>query len=154
MTGALHRTGSAILASTSPPLPGYLVAATERSISVRVGDGTTWTFHRTDVLDIARWDAATAQGSCEGRPVLVRVRSGATADFTRRRRVEVTDRPLTLSPDHSPARGDDELRELTEIWARGLDLTTRPGAGGATMTCCQTRSHLGSDDGIACDSLD
>ncbi|MGW5112038.1 hypothetical protein [Nocardia sp. NPDC004123] len=121
---------------------------------MRVGDGTTWTFHRTDVLDITRWDAATAQGSCDGRPVLVRVRSGATADFTRRRRVEVTDRPLTLSPDHSPARGDDELRALTEIWARGLDLTTRPGAGGATMTCCQTRSHLGSDDGIACDSLD
>ncbi|BEK88945.1 hypothetical protein [Nocardia seriolae] len=152
MTGALHRTGSTALASTSPPLPGYLVAATERSISVRVGDGT-WTFHRTDVLDITRWDAAAA-GSCEGRPVLVRVRSGATADFTQRRRVELTDRPLTLAPDHSPARGDDELGRLTEIWARGLDLTTATGVGGATMTCCQTRSHHGSDDGIACDSLD
>ncbi|MTE15271.1 hypothetical protein [Nocardia aurantiaca] len=153
MTGALHRTGSTTLVGTSPPLPGYLVAATARSISVRVDDGT-WTFHRADVLDITRWDAAAAQGSCEGRPVLVRVRSGATADFTRRRRVEVTDRPLTLSPDQSPARGDDELRELTEIWARGLDLTSQPGVGGATMTCCQTRSHRGSDDGIACDSLD
>ncbi|GAB0102693.1 hypothetical protein JMUB6875_16630 [Nocardia sp. JMUB6875] len=153
MTGALHRSGSTAVASTSPPLPGYLVAATERSISLRVGDGT-WTFHRTDVLDIARWDTATTPGSCEGRPVLVRVRSGATADFTQRRRVELTDRPLTLAPDLSPARGEDELRRQTEIWARGLELTTRPGVGGATMTCCQTRSLHGSDDGIACDSLD
>ncbi|GAB2513857.1 hypothetical protein [Nocardia heshunensis] len=153
MTGALHRTGSTAAVSTSPPLPGYLVAATERSISVRVGDGT-WTFHRTDVLDITRWDTAAAQTGCEGRPVLVHVRSGATADFTQRRRVQVTDRPLTLAPDLSPARGDDELLRETEIWARGLELTTSPGVGGATMTCCQTRSHRGSDDGIACDSLD
>ncbi|MEC3953108.1 hypothetical protein VMT65_08710 [Nocardia sp. CDC153] len=153
MTGALHRTGTTGLTSTSPPLPGYLVAATERSISVRVGDGT-WTFHRTDVLDITRWDTASAQGSCEGRPVLVHVRPGTTADFTQRRRVEITDRPLTLTADLSPARGDDELRRETEIWARGLELTTAPGVGGATMTCCQTRSYRGSDDGIACDSLD
>ncbi|MFE3795449.1 hypothetical protein KHQ06_27065 [Nocardia tengchongensis] len=153
MTGALHRTGSATLASTSPPLPGYLVAATERSISVRVGDGT-WTLDRTDVLDIVERDAASAQSGCEGRPVLVRVRSGATADFTQRRRVEVTDRPLTLAPEQSPARGDDELARQTEIWARGLELTAGPGVGGATMTCCQTRSQHGSDDGIACDSLD
>ncbi|WP_405494261.1 hypothetical protein [Nocardia sp. NBC_00511] len=152
MTGALHRTGSATLASTSPPLSGYLVAATELSISVRVADGT-WTFHRADILDIAHWDAA-APASSEGKPVLVRVRGGVTADFTQRRRVELTDRPLTLAPDQSPARGDDELRRLTESWARGLELTAAPGVGGATMTCCQTRSLHGSDDGIACDSLD
>lgn len=153
MTGALHRPGSTAIATTAPPLPGYLVAATERSISVRVSDGT-WTFRRADILDLTDWEVAAAQGICDGRPVLVRIRNGATADFTQRRRIELTDRPLTLPQDHSPVRGDDELARLTETWARGLELTPDPGVGGATMTCCQTRSHHGSDDGTACDSLD
>ncbi|QLY28689.1 hypothetical protein [Nocardia huaxiensis] len=153
MTGALHPSASATVGSTAPPLSGYLVAATDRHISVRVADGT-WTFRRADVLSLTDWESAAAQGICEERPVLVRVRSGTVADFTQRRRVELVDRPLTLPQDHTPARGDDELQRLTEIWARTLELTTRPGVGGATMTCCQTRSHNGSDDGAACDSLD
>ncbi|WP_067701300.1 hypothetical protein [Nocardia jejuensis] len=162
MTGALHRPGSTTLTAAAPPLPGYLVAATERHISVRVSDGT-WTFCRADVLDLTDWDAAapdvsardvSARDVSEGRPVLVRLRNGATADFTQRRRIELTERPLSLAQELSPARGDEELRRLTETWARGLELTPHPGAGGATMTCCQTRSLHGSDDGIACDSLD
>lgn len=153
MTGALRPPASATVGTTAPPLSGYLIAATDRHLTVRVSDGT-WTLRRADVLDLTDWEIAAAQGFCEGRPVLVRVRHGATADFTQRRRVELTDRPLTRPQDHSPARGDEELQELTEAWARGLELTTRPGVGGATMTCVQTRSHSGSDDGAACDSLD
>ncbi|MEV6769402.1 hypothetical protein AB0N05_12335 [Nocardia sp. NPDC051030] len=153
MTGALHRPGSTGIATTAPPLPGYLVAATERHISVRVSDGT-WTFCRADVLDLTDWEVAAAQRICDGRPVLVRVRNGTTADFTQRRRIELTERPLSLTQEQSPARGDEELHRLTETWARGLELTPHPGIGGATMTCCQTRSLHGSDDGIACDSLD
>ncbi|MEU0539545.1 hypothetical protein [Nocardia sp. NPDC005978] len=153
MTGALRPPASTIVASTAPPLSGYLIGATDRHLTVRVTDGT-WTLRRADILDLTDWEVAAAQGFCEGRPVLVRVRAGATADFTQRRRIELTDRPLTLPQDHTPARGDDELQALTEAWARGLEIGTRPGIGGATMTCCQTRSHNGSDDGAACDSLD
>ncbi|UGT43456.1 hypothetical protein LTV02_08750 [Nocardia yamanashiensis] len=153
MTGALHRSTSAPPGAIAPPLSGYLVAATDRHVSVRVSDGT-WTFRWSDIVEVTDWDIAVAQGSCEGRPVLVRVRDGVTADFTQRRRIERTERPLTLPQQYSPARGDDELRRLTEIWARGLELAPAPGIGGATMTCVQTRSHNGSDDGVACDSLD
>lgn len=153
MTGALHHLASPPIDATAPPLSGYLVASTDKHISVRVTDGM-WTFRRTDVLDLTDWEVAAAQGICEGRPVLVRVRNGATADFTQRRRIELTERPPTLPLAYSPTRGDDELRELTEAWARGLELTAGPGVGGATMTCCQTRSLNGSDDGVACDSLD
>ncbi|MFC9997325.1 hypothetical protein [Nocardia sp. NPDC127526] len=153
MTGALRPPAWTSVAGIAPPLSGYLVAATDRHISVRVSDGT-WTFRRADIIDLTDWEIESTQGFCEGRPVLVRVRTGATADFTVPRRIELVDRPLTIPQDHTPARGDEELRELTEIWARALELTTRPGIGGATMTCCQTRSQHGSDDGAACDSLD
>ncbi|MBF6182308.1 Uncharacterised protein [Nocardia otitidiscaviarum] len=161
MTGALRPrvsappgTAAPPTATASPPLPGYLVDATERHIRVRVTDGT-WTFRWADVLALTDCEFG-AQGPRLGdaRPVLVRVRAGATADFTQRRRIELTERPLTLPQDHTPTRGDDELARLTESWARRLELTTGPGIGGATMTCCQTRSHSGSDDGAACDSLD
>ncbi|MFB7716035.1 MULTISPECIES: hypothetical protein [unclassified Nocardia] len=153
MTGALHHLASAHIDATAPPLSGYLVASTERYISVRVSDGT-WTFRRADVLDLTAREVVAPQGICEGSPVFVRVRNGTTADFTQRRRVELTERPPTIPADYSPARGDEELQALTEAWARGLELTAHPGVGGATMTCCQTRSLHGSDDGIAADSLD
>ncbi|WP_330180420.1 hypothetical protein OHB26_28935 [Nocardia sp. NBC_01503] len=153
MTGALHHLASAHIDATAPPLSGYLIASTDRHISVRVTDGT-WTLNRADVLDLTEREVAAAQGICEGRPVFVRVRNGATADFTQRRRIELTERPPTIPQDYSPARGDDELAALTEVWARGLELTPNPGVAGATMTCVQTRSLRGSDDGIAADSLD
>lgn len=121
---------------------------------VRVTDGI-WTFRWSDVLALTDCEPqALGLRADEARPVLVRVREGTTADFTQRRRIALTERPMTLPQDHTPARGDDQLARLTERWAHRMDLTTRPGVGGATMTCCQTRSHNGSDDGTACDSLD
>ncbi|NNH68628.1 hypothetical protein HLB23_01815 [Nocardia uniformis] len=161
MTGALRPPVSAPLgtaappaAITAPPLPGYLVDASEREISVRVTDGI-WTFRWADVLALTECDLeAPGQRTDDARPVLVRVREGTTADFTQRRRIALIDRPMTLPQDHTPTRGDEQLARLTENWARRMDLTTRPGVGGATMTCCQTRSQHGSDDGTACDSLD
>ncbi|MFI6865993.1 hypothetical protein [Nocardia sp. NPDC050406] len=161
MTGALRPSISAPpgtaappAAITAPPLPGYLVDATERHVVVRVTDGT-WTFRWADVVALTDCDLEARDPRLgDDRPVLVQVREGTTADFTQRRRITLTDRPMTLPQDHTPTRGDDQLARLTETWARRMDLTTRPGVGGATMTCCQTRSHSGSDDGTACDSLD
>ncbi|RDI55657.1 hypothetical protein [Nocardia mexicana] len=133
-----------------PPLPGYLVAESDRTISVRVGEGT-WTFDRADVLSVddRRDDDARA-----GRPVRVWVRPGATADFTQRRRIDLTDRPMTLPHRRSPAQSDEALRRLTDEWARALRLPSTPGIGGATSTFCQTMTSARSDDGTACDSLD
>ncbi|WP_280382599.1 hypothetical protein [Nocardia wallacei] len=78
-----------------PPLPGYLVAESDHTISVRVGEGT-WTFDRADVL---RLDDHSGGAD---HPVRVWVRPGATADFTQRRRIDLTDRPMTL-PHRPPA---------------------------------------------------
>jgi hypothetical protein len=120
-----------------------------------VNEGT-WTFDRSDVLgiDLVGSPAAHADGDPAARPVRVRIRAGATADFTRRLRIELTDRPMTLPQQHSPARGDDLLARLTERWARDLQLPTDPAVGGVTMTRSQTRSFARSDDAMACDSLD
>ncbi len=138
---------------TVPPLSGYLVAETDTAISLRVGDGT-WTFDRSDVLDVTDGEHTEPAGWPAGRRVSVRIRPGATADYTRRLRVELTERPMTLAPQPSVVPGDDALTRLTESWLRRMRLDARPGISGATMTCCQTRSHAHSDDGAACDSLD
>lgn len=142
----------------APLLSGYLIAESARAVSVRVSEGT-WTFDRADVLDIdtlgadapgpdiPRADPATGQGD---RPVRVRIRPGATADFTQRLRIDLTERPMTLAQQHSPARGDDQLARQTERWARTLRL---PGTGTA-MTRSHTLSFAGSLDAMACDSLD
>ncbi|MGF6884554.1 hypothetical protein ABIA39_005789 [Nocardia sp. GAS34] len=142
----------------APLLSGYLIAESAGAVSVRVSEGT-WTFDRADVLDIdplgadapgadiPRTDPATGQG---GRPVRVRVRAGATADFTRRLRIDLTERPMTLAQQHSPARGDDQLARQTERWARSLHLS----GTGAAMTRSHTLSYAGSLDAMACDSLD
>ncbi|MBF6170925.1 hypothetical protein IU476_05490 [Nocardia blacklockiae] len=137
----------------APPLSGYLVAESEHTLGIRVGEGT-WTFDRADVLSIEDTGGDGSLSEVPGRPVRVWIRSGATADFTQRRRIELTDRPMTLARRHSPALGDDLLRRLTEDWARALRLPTTPGVGGATFTFCQTRTSARSDDGTACDSLD
>ncbi|MBF6331210.1 hypothetical protein [Nocardia transvalensis] len=134
-----------------PPLSGYLVTESEQSLRVRVSDGI-WTFDRADILAVERADRTPADSG--EKPVRVRIRPGTTADFTRRVRIELTERPMTVPREHSPARGDDMLARLTEKWARGLQLATTRGVGGATFTYCQTRTDARSDDGTACDSLD
>jgi hypothetical protein len=146
-----HREGA-------PLLSGYLIAESAGAVSVRVSEGT-WTFERADVLDIdalgadtpgpdtPRADPATEQTD---RPVRVRIRAGATADFTRRVRIDLTERPMTLAQQHSPARGDDQLARQTERWARSLRLS----GTGAAMTRSHTLSFAGSLDAMACDSLD
>ncbi|WP_024805256.1 hypothetical protein [Nocardia sp. BMG51109] len=144
-----------------PPLSGYLTAESEHTVSVRVGEGT-WTFDRADILRLDVPESGRSDGGrpeapgrpSADRPVRVWVRPGATADFTQRRRIDLVDRPMTLARPHSPARGDDLLRRLTEVWARRLRLPGTPGIGGATFTYCQTRTSARSDDGTACDSLD
>lgn len=130
-------------------LTGVLLDDHTEAVRVRVDDGT-WTFDRHDVLGIREhtgWSGAPAG------TVLVDIRPGATADFTRRLRIDVGERPLTLAAPPSPAFGDTQLRRLTESWARRLHLADSPSLP-ATFTCAQTRSHNGSDDGIHCDSLD
>ncbi|MCM6775565.1 hypothetical protein NDR87_15185 [Nocardia sp. CDC159] len=138
------------LHTATPPLSGSLVAESERSVSVRVTDGV-WTFDRADVLSIVETDGAPTTSE---RPVRVRIRSGATAEFTRRLRIDLTERPMTLGHPPSPARGDELLARLTTDWARELRLPATPGVGGATFTYIQTKTDARSDDGTACDSLD
>lgn len=130
-------------------LAGVLLGDGEGVVRIRVADGT-WTFDRGDVLGIR------AHGGRSGVPtgaVLVDIRPGATADFTRRLRIDVGERPLTLAATPSPAFGDTQLRRLTETWMRQLQLTDSPHHP-ATFTFAQTRSHNSSDDGVHCDSLD
>ncbi|MFF0497437.1 hypothetical protein ACFYU5_13590 [Nocardia aobensis] len=134
----------------APPLSGRLVAESRDTISVRVAEGI-WTLDRDDVLQLR--DESPDSGTAE-RAVLVWIRPGATADFTQRRRIQLTERPLTLPPRPSPAVGDELLARLTDQWARKLDVAPAPGAAGATVSYSQTRSGGGSDDGTACDSLD
>ncbi|GAA5053359.1 hypothetical protein [Nocardia callitridis] len=166
MTDAIRLPATAPKGDRIPPLHGMLVGESEREITVRVAEGT-WTFCRSDVLrvrDSARTvetgpaDSTATQPDiaypAEGRPVLVDIRAGATADFTRRLRIEVVERPMTIPETPSPALGDEQLRELTESWAARMRLDDRPGLGGASFTYCQTRSMGSSDDGINCDSLD
>jgi|GEM_PF-4837652 len=142
-----------------PLLSGYLVAESPRAVSVRVHEGT-WTFDRADVLGIDAGGAETPEGALDkdvrdadpaARPVRVRIRVGATADFTRRLRIDLTDRPMTLPQQHSPARGDEQLARQTETWARALHL---PAGSNAAMTRSHTLSFAGSLDAMACDSLD
>ncbi|AFU03470.1 hypothetical protein AW168_15605 [Nocardia brasiliensis] len=154
MTDALRLHGTAPKSDRVPPLHGLLVAESERDISVRVAEGT-WTFRRSDVLRVL--DSAVPEGvraERGARPVLVDIRVGATADFTRRLRIDVVDRPMTMQQAPSAALGDEQLRELTESWADRLNLVDLPGTNGATFTYCQTKSLATSDDGINCDSLD
>ncbi|MEU2122192.1 hypothetical protein [Nocardia niwae] len=151
MTDAIHLPGTTPQADRVPPLQGLLVAESDRQISVRVAEGT-WTFSRSDVLRVI--DSVAPHADQDGRPVLVDIRAGATADFTRRLRIDLVDRPMTIPESPSEALGDEQLRQLTETWADRLQLVDSPGAGGATFTYCQTKTINGSDDGINCDSLD
>ncbi|MBF6463700.1 hypothetical protein IU427_00720 [Nocardia beijingensis] len=151
MTDAIRLPGTRPKGDRIAPLQGVLVAESDREISVRVAEGT-WTFCRSDVLRVV--DSAVPQADQDGRPVLVDIRAGATADFTRRLRIDLVDRPMTIPESPSAALGDEQLRQLTETWADRLQLVDCPGAGGATYTYCQTKSINGSDDGINCDSLD
>ncbi|RJO68265.1 hypothetical protein D5S18_33100 [Nocardia panacis] len=150
MTDAFHRSGIAPTGDRVPPLHGLLVGESECEITVRVAEGI-WTFRRDDV----RLREGGTQSACaEGRPVMVDIRAGATADFTRRLRIDLVDRPLTLSEEPSEALGDELLQQLTASWADRLRLPGRADYTPATYTYCQTRSAGGSDDGINCDSLD
>jgi hypothetical protein len=150
MTDAIHLPGTVPTGDRVPALQGLLVAESERDITVRVSEGT-WTFRRDDVLRVLP-DGRGASSS--GRPVLVDIRPGATADFTRRLRIDLVERPMTLAAEPSPALGDELLQQLTASWADSLDLVDCPGVGGTTYTYCQTKSFASSDDGINCDSLD
>ncbi|MFI1460589.1 hypothetical protein [Nocardia carnea] len=130
-------------------LAGVLLGHDEGAVRIQVADGT-WTFDPCDVLGIREHDG---RSSSPAGAVLVDIRSGATADFTRRLRIDVGERPLTLAAPPSPALGDTQLRRLTETWARRLHLAELPHHP-ATFTFAQTRSHNSSDDGVHCDSLD
>ncbi|MEV0246624.1 hypothetical protein AB0H76_08565 [Nocardia sp. NPDC050712] len=152
MTDAIHNLGARPSGDRAPALQGVLVAESPRDISVRVEEGT-WTFQRADVLRLR--DSATLDApATAGHSVLVDIRPGALADFTRRLRVDLVDRPMTLTAEPSPALGDELLQQLTTSWADRLQLVDVAGGNGATYTYCQTKSQNGSDDGINCDSLD
>ncbi|MFC9440590.1 hypothetical protein [Nocardia sp. NPDC057030] len=163
MTDALRLPGTAPKSDRVPPLQGLLVAESERDITVRVAEGT-WTFCRSDVLRVLDSplpdgvsfvpDGVCTVSDGPGRPVLVDIRAGATADFTRRLRIDLVDRPMTLTEAPSAALGDEQLQQLTETWADRMQLADLTGAHGATFTYCQTKSLATSDDGINCDSLD
>ncbi|MFI9502958.1 hypothetical protein [Nocardia sp. NPDC052566] len=152
MTDAFHLSGVAPTSDRVPPLQGLLIAESDREITVRVAEGT-WTFRRSDVLRMIDWNGADGR-DIDGRPVMVDIRAGATADFTRRLRIDLVDRPLTIADKPSEALGDELLQQLTATWADRLQLLDLPGGSAATLTYCQTKSFAGSDDGINCDSLD
>ncbi|MFQ6230727.1 hypothetical protein [Nocardia sp. NPDC002869] len=146
MTDALHLLETPERGAVAT-LTGVLVDESDREIRVRVADGT-WTFCRDDVLAIRFVDEHAT-----GRRVHVDIRPGVAADFTRRLRIEVAERPMTLAAPPSEAFGDRQLRQLTESWARRLDLAGTPEFP-ATFTCAQTRSRNTSDDGVHSDSFD
>ncbi|MGW5570738.1 hypothetical protein ACWEVD_06000 [Nocardia thailandica] len=150
MTDAIHLPATPSPGERSTALSGLLVAESERDISIRVDDGT-WTFDRSDVMAVTADGRAPEAGH---RPVRVDIRPGATADFTRRLRVEIVERPITLAPAPSHCLGDEQLAAQTRAWATKLRIAERGGTTGATYTFCQTKSLAGSDDGINCDSLD
>ncbi|MET8652753.1 MULTISPECIES: hypothetical protein [Nocardia] len=153
MTDAIHLPGGApATGDRVPALQGLLVAESEREISVRVAEGT-WTFRRDDVLRVLD-SAGVDDRAADERPVLVDIRPGATADFTRRLRIDLVERPLTLAGEPSPALGDELLQQLTDSWAERMRITDGSSGSGATHTYCQTKSLDSSDDGINCDSLD
>ena len=134
---------------SAPPLSGRLIAESPESISVRVAEGI-WTLDRGDILALRETRAEAGADPA----VLVWIRPGATADFTQRRRIQLTERPLTLASNPSPAVADETLARLTDRWARQLRLRPAAGTAGATVSCSQTHSDGRSDDGTACDSLD
>ncbi|NUS94231.1 MAG: hypothetical protein HOQ36_17805 [Nocardia sp.] len=146
MIDALHLLGTSECGAVAI-LTGVLAGESDCEIRVRVSDGT-WAFRRDDVLALRPLDDHGA-----GRRVRVEIRPGSTADFTRRLRIDVAERPLTLAAPASEAFGDLQLQRLTESWAQHLDLTGTPEFP-ATFTCAQTRSHNTSDDGIHSDSFD
>ena len=146
MTDALHLLDTPECGAVAI-LTGVLAGESDREIRIRVADGT-WTFRRGDVLAVQPLDDRT-----DGHRVRVEIRAGSTADFTRRLRIDVAERPLTLAATPSEAFGDLQLRRLTESWAQRLDLADTPDFP-ATFTCAQTRSHNTSDDGIHSDSFD
>ncbi|WP_280436800.1 hypothetical protein [Nocardia carnea] len=148
MTDVLPPVGTT-QSDTVATLAGVLLGEREGAVRIRVADGT-WTFDRCDVLGIREYDGRSSEPA---GAVLVDIRPGATADFTRRLRIDVGERPLTLAAPPSPAFGDTQLRRLTETWARRLHLADSPHHP-ATFTFAQTRSHNSSDDGVHCDSLD
>ncbi|MFC8382834.1 hypothetical protein [Nocardia sp. NPDC057272] len=139
MTDAIHLPATASSRDRGPALRGLLVAESDRDISVRV-DGGTWTFDRSDIVRLTEDRASAGE-----RQVRVDIRPGATADFTRRMRVELVDRPITLAPEPSEALGDEQLARATRGWAAKLRIAERGGVTGATFTF---------RDGINCDSLD
>ncbi|MCP2277796.1 hypothetical protein SAMN04244553_1747 [Nocardia amikacinitolerans] len=151
MADAIHRPGVTSTEDRVPALQGLLVAESEREITVRVAEGT-WTFRRDDVLRML--DNVADDQAGDGRPVLVDIRPGATADFTQRLRIDLVDRPMTIAAAPSEALGDELLQQLTATWADRLRLVDYPAGSGATYTYCQTKSFATSDDGINCDSLD
>lgn len=130
-------------------LTGVLAGESDRAIRVRVADGI-WTFRRRDVCAV---NGPGDRAAAIGETVRVAVRRGTTADFTRRLRIDIAERPLTLAAPPSETVGDAQLYRLTESWAARLDLADAPGRP-ATFTCAQTRSRRGSDDNMHCDSLD
>jgi hypothetical protein len=139
MTDAIHLPATASSRDRGPALRGLLVAESDRDISVRV-DGGTWTFDRSDVVRLTEDRVGTGE-----RQVRVDIRPGATADFTRRMRVDHVDRPINLAPEPSESLGDEQLASATRSWATKLRIAERGGVTGATFTF---------RDGINCDSLD
>ncbi len=139
-------------AGSAPPLSGRLIAESPGTISVRVAEGV-WNLDRDDVLQLCEGRAEPGADPTEPA-VQVWIRPGATADFTQRRHIQLTERPLTLAAHPSPAVGDDTLAALTDRWARQLRLRPAAGVGGATVSFSQTHSRGRADDGTACDSLD
>ncbi|MGI5218315.1 hypothetical protein [Nocardia sp. CA-290969] len=146
MTDALHPVGTTQSGAVAT-LTGVVVSESDCAIRVRVADGT-WTFQRRDVLAIRPHSDKESANS-----VLVDIRPGTTADFTRRMRIDVGERPLTLAAPASPAFGEAQLHRLTESWAARLHLTELP-AHAAAFTWAQTRSRGDSDEAIHSDSLD
>lgn len=149
MTDALHPVGTRQSEAVAT-LTGVVVGESDCAIRVRVADGT-WTFQRRDVLAIRQPAADAAAAPADA--VLVDIRPGTTADFTRPMRIDVGERPLTLGAPASPACGEAQLHRLTESWAARLHLTELPAHAGA-FTWAQTRSRDGGHGAVHSDSLD
>ncbi|MEU4311818.1 hypothetical protein [Nocardia sp. NPDC024068] len=146
MTDAIHLLDAPESGAVAT-ITGFLVGESDHDIRVRVADGT-WTFLRRDVLAIR--DSGRRAETPTGA-VLVDIRAGATADFTRRLRIDIADRPMTLAAPPSETFGDAQLHRLAATWAAGLDIDA---AHPTAFTRTHTRARHGGRHDIHCDSSD
>lgn len=138
-------------ASVAAPLFGFLIAESEAELRVQVVGGT-WIVRPEDA-EVTAWD--TPVGTGEGRPVELRVRSGASVQYLQTLQVLAAGRPMTIPEKMVEAIGQEEVDAMARSWAVSLALDLKTlGADDRTYSYEMTCENGSCHDGYAIDSLD